>query len=418
MASVIFFIVFLFNFCILTINGDKLVYVHALWRHGDRAPEKIPYPNDIYTEDYWPRGYAMLTNLGMNQLHELGTFFRNRYANTGFVNKTYNYKEVFVRSTDAPRALSSAQAFLNGMFPPENDELWQAGLNWQPIPVHSTTPGDPDPLLRPTDFDCPKYEDLWDDIKKSINKEIEKKYDPVLTLLATSTGIGNDLTVKKASKLVDITREVAHNLSQPEWITRRWPEYNNNSTLDIITEIYRIRRIALFDDKKLARLRGGYVLNDVLKRLLNASNGIFDEANKMLLYSTHDGTLLGLMYAMGVGDYQLIPYASALIFELHQDNNGLYYVQILYRKNGELQTIDIPDCGTKCEVRKLVSLFSSMTIPTEKKLYKECGTKHDDDDDDIRLSPKFQQLNPPQNAGFSMTINFALMFLTILYLCI
>uniref|UniRef100_A0AC34FK58 Acid phosphatase n=1 Tax=Panagrolaimus sp. ES5 TaxID=591445 RepID=A0AC34FK58_9BILA len=371
MTSVtIFCTIFLFNFFLPTVNGDKLVYVHALWRHGDRAPEKIPYPNDIYTEDYWPRGYAMLTNVGIKQLHELGTFFRNRYTD-GFVNASYNYKE----------------------------------------------------LLRPTDFDCPKYEKLWDDLKKPLNKEIEKKYDSVLKLLETTTGIGNDLTVKKASKLVDITREVAHNLSQPEWITRRWPEYDNNSTLDIITEIYRIRRIALFDNKKLAKLRGGYVLNDVMKRLLNASNGIFDEANKMLLYSTHDGTLLGLMYAMGIGDYQLIPYASALIFELYQGNNGLFYVQILYRKNGVLSTLDIPDCGTKCEIRKFVSLFSSMAITSKKNLYKECGVKDDDDDDDDddKISRKWvkqmsQPKNMPTNAGISKTMTFALMFITVYYI--
>uniref|UniRef100_A0A914YZT6 Uncharacterized protein n=1 Tax=Panagrolaimus superbus TaxID=310955 RepID=A0A914YZT6_9BILA len=356
----------------------------------------------------------MLTNVGMQQLHELGTFFRNRYTND-FVNACYNYKEVFVRSTDAPRALTSAQAFLNGMFPPKtNDEIWQPGLNWQPISVHSTTPGEPDPLLRPTDFDCPKYEKLWDDIKKPINKEIEKRYDHVLKLLATTTGIGNDLTVKKASKLIDITRELAHNLSQPEWITRRWPEYNNNSTLDIITEIYRIRRIALFDNKKLARLRGGYVLNDVMKRLLNASNGIFNE---------HDGTLLGLMYAIGIGDYQLIPYASALIFELYQGNNGLHYVQILYRKNGVLSTRDIPDCGTKCEIRKFVSLFSSMTITSEKKLYKECGVKDGDDDDDDKMSPPWlkemeQPHSMPINSGILMRINIALMSIAVLYWCI
>lgn len=137
-------------------------------------------------------------------------------------------------------------------------------------------------------------------------------------------------------------------MSQPEWVTRRWPEFDNNSTLDIITEIYRIRRIALFNNKKLAQLRGGYVLNDFLKHLLNASKGVFDEANKMLLYSAvrfnfgsrrdwsifqHDGTLLALMYTLGIGDYQLVPYASALIFELYEDGSNNYYVKVINATN-------------------------------------------------------------------------------------
>lgn len=87
------FVLFLLNFCVSKVACDKLVYVQAIWRHGDRSPEKLPYPTDIYTEDYWARGYGMLTNVGMNQLHELGTFFRQRYANS-FVNETFDYQEV------------------------------------------------------------------------------------------------------------------------------------------------------------------------------------------------------------------------------------------------------------------------------------------------------------------------------------
>lgn len=87
------FIIFIFLFCI--VHGKDLVYVQTIWRHGDRAPEQLPYPNDQYVEDYWPRGWAQLTNVGMGQLHELGTFFKNRYVRT-FVNSSFNYKEVII----------------------------------------------------------------------------------------------------------------------------------------------------------------------------------------------------------------------------------------------------------------------------------------------------------------------------------
>lgn len=74
-------------------TSDKLVYVQAIWRHGDRAPDELPYPEDPYDEDYWPRGYGMLTNIGMQQLHGVGAFFRQRYVNS-FINGSFNYKEV------------------------------------------------------------------------------------------------------------------------------------------------------------------------------------------------------------------------------------------------------------------------------------------------------------------------------------
>lgn len=50
-------------------------------------------------------------------------------------------------STDADRALVSAQSLLNGFFPPlQKDEKFEDDLNWQPIAVHSASPNKPDPV--------------------------------------------------------------------------------------------------------------------------------------------------------------------------------------------------------------------------------------------------------------------------------
>ena len=215
------------------------------------------------------------------------------------------------------------------MFPPSGYDQWNPSLNWQPIPIHGTSPGLMDPLLKPTDMNCPKYDDLWQSkYKHPVNDYVQSKYGPVLGMLEGTTGYGSDLTVKKAAKLVDITREVNHNLTQPEWVTLKWPEYDSNSTLDIIVEIYRLRRIAQFDNPDLAKLRGGVTARDFMERLLNASKGTFNEATKMMLYSSHDGTLLALLYTLGIGDNQLVPYGAAVIFELSRDSNGYYNVEV------------------------------------------------------------------------------------------
>lgn len=44
-------------------DKERLVYVQAIWRHGDRAPNHLPYPNDKYNETVWPRGWGQLTNV-------------------------------------------------------------------------------------------------------------------------------------------------------------------------------------------------------------------------------------------------------------------------------------------------------------------------------------------------------------------
>ncbi|EFO15213.2 hypothetical protein LOAG_13299 [Loa loa] len=56
------------NFVFIRINitisvEESLIYVQAIWRHGDRAPHQLPYPNDLNDESSWPRGWSQLTNV-------------------------------------------------------------------------------------------------------------------------------------------------------------------------------------------------------------------------------------------------------------------------------------------------------------------------------------------------------------------
>ncbi|KAK5971858.1 hypothetical protein GCK32_021582 [Trichostrongylus colubriformis] len=77
---------------ILPVASKDLVFVQAIWRHGDRAPLKLPYPKDPYTESAWQRGWGQLTNIGMQQLNELGRYFRTTY--NFFVSNVYIPSEV------------------------------------------------------------------------------------------------------------------------------------------------------------------------------------------------------------------------------------------------------------------------------------------------------------------------------------
>ena len=82
---------------------DKLVFVQAVWRHGDRSPTET-FKNDPNQEDSWDQGWGQLTELGMRQHINLGKKLRARYvdgADGGFklVDGVYKNHEIYVRST-------------------------------------------------------------------------------------------------------------------------------------------------------------------------------------------------------------------------------------------------------------------------------------------------------------------------------
>ncbi|KAH7666387.1 Histidine acid phosphatase family protein, partial [Aphelenchoides avenae] len=263
----------------------------------------------------------MALQVGMQQCRELGEFFRQRYAGT-FINTTFVPKEVYIRSSDSDRALASAQSFLSGLFPPIGSELFENDLKWQPIAVHSTGDGRPDPLLKPTSFDCPEYDKKAKKLNKDLYDSLAMQYHDLFVFLANVTGYGPNITLHDVAGINDVNREIAHNLSQPDWVYRRWDQYGGNTTLELVTELRRIERISQFNKQALYRLRGGYLLGDWLKRAKAVSSGKQKKPKKMMLYSSHDGTLQALLYALEVAPDQQIPYAASVIMEIWQEDDG------------------------------------------------------------------------------------------------
>ncbi|VDN19216.1 unnamed protein product [Gongylonema pulchrum] len=222
-------------------------------------------------------------------MYELGQFFQHRYSS--FVER-FDTEDIDLLSSNSDRAIVSAQAMLRGFFPADSkDDQWLNGELWQPLPFHTGPMDAADAvsftvlnLLKPTDYSCPIYERYTEKQNEELFKNISKKYAEFFSFLANVTGFPK-VNLKKAASLYNIHREIRHDLAQPTWVYKRWPEYDNQTTLEIIGELKRISRIAEFNSPEKARLRGGLLMGDWIARMRNVSRRKPVKPRKMLLYS-------------------------------------------------------------------------------------------------------------------------------------
>ncbi|VBB31368.1 unnamed protein product, partial [Acanthocheilonema viteae] len=343
----------------------RLIYVQAVWRHGDRAPHRLRYPNDLNNERSWPRGWSQLTNMGMKQLYELGLFFRKRY--NGYIEE-FNPNDIRILTSQSDRAIVSAQALLRGLFPVNNTAMqWLKDEEWQPIPFHSESSERNGALLHSTLHPCPRYDQLVKNEMAVIADTMMQKYANVVHFLANVTGIGKKLKFDQMAALFDIQREIIHQLPQPEWVYQKWPQFQDMRTIDIITEFKRISQISKYNTSEKARFKGGLLLGDILHRFQNVSAGTAVEARKMFLYSAHDVTILSLQHALNVSNNLLVPYSACLIMELYQTEINETIIKILYKnetENANIYELFIPHCSVPCKLDQLITLTAPIILNT------------------------------------------------------
>ncbi|GMS97422.1 hypothetical protein PENTCL1PPCAC_19597, partial [Pristionchus entomophagus] len=353
---------------LLPISLCDLLFVAVIWRHGDRAPGDLPYPLDRNDVSAWPRGWNQLTNKGIKQTYDLGKFLRERYVKESkHINEVFNKDEVLVISSDSERALTSAQSVLTGLFPPKHEMEWKDDFDWQPVPIHSTGVDRDDPLLKPTSIDCPSYETLMDQERAPLFYSLNESNYDLFQQLSKNTGM--QITSANVDNLYDITREIDHGMKQPKWVTK--------DLIEKIKEFKRAVRTNEFDTQPKARFRGGYLLGDWLRRI-NAVANESEEAMKTILYSSHDGTLSALLGTMGVSNNQLVPYAAAIMAELHREN-GQDFVQMGYRnetssKHGTPYQLTLPGCAFSCPLSTFNTIIAPLTVNSMQQLEEMCNS--------------------------------------------
>jgi len=325
----------------------KLALAIVLTRHGDRAP-LYSFPSDRLPLKKWPSGPGGLTPAGARAMYRLGERLREHYIHQlEFLDKTYNRKDVYVRSSDTDRTLMSAYSLLYGMFPVGSGDIHEVG-NWysffpkpashlglpnraQPVAIRSAEHS-MDGVLIPGGW-CPRHDRLQQ-VKRATRTWINRQHMETELLVQLTHAANNvkHLLLQDTLKIADTWFcQKSHGVGLPP----------NGDHL-----LYRARLAAEWvrnytnHGNEAHRLRSGLLLHEISKRLRLAHHvntqhehhSVLHLHSKFVLLSAHDSTIAAALAAMGQFDGRQPSYNSTLIWELHthKHNNHDATVRILY----------------------------------------------------------------------------------------
>lgn len=221
---------------------------------------------------------------------------RQRYD--GFLSATYSPNDIYIRSTDVDRTLTSAYSNLAGLYPPRGDQIWNPKILWQPIPVH-TLPVETDYIIGATILNCPKYDRLYAaQIASPEFTSFVQKFSNLSSYIAVNSNYPPsnqtlDLMNQAATARDTLLVEQAHGMSLPSW---------TNSLL-AGTELNEFV-VLMFDlpayTTDLARIRVGYFLQEILDRSQAKANGTLSPNLKIYAYSAHDLNISTILFGLRI----------------------------------------------------------------------------------------------------------------------
>ena len=366
-------------FSLLGLINAEIIGLFQVSRHGARTPiERYEW-----SVSEWPEGQGELTREGMSQSYILGNEFRERYLVAAKVtSQTFNLSEVYVRSTDYPRTIMSAQALLMGLFPKgpklsksvatravppfpiENvlaqvEALGESALphNFQPVPVEIVQIEE-DYMLLGFSKACPKMKDIVMQVQhtaeyldKVSNYSNELKHHLAEVL-------GKEMDMEEAAWVADILKTTLfHGLSIPEGI--------DVSTMEALGEVLSYCNSYIFES-------GGAHLatSEFYKQMITVFDGLNSgkSTRKWSIYLGHDTTIIGILKALDVWDGKNPDFASTVVFELHK-SSGELYVKLWYND----RILHIGECGEECSFEVFKEMIQTWIVPD---IHEACKVEH------------------------------------------
>lgn len=317
---------------------------------------------------FWEKygGLSQQTPLGKEQIYNFGSFIKEKYSS--FLTPEYHPKNVYVRSIDTDRSLSSISAFINGMYPDLSinaSTQWSSQSDWIPIPVHTDDIND-DPLFPVTGQQCPMYDYIKDlSLKSSKYLDKEKSTENFTKLMANYSGLDlpNYIDVWKVAE--NILCQFHHGL--------KFDEVADEYFEQIKDAFFFTSNFLYAESKEKAKLVAGPILNDIVKRIKYKINR--STSNELTIYSL--GKAHGQFYAMtallDLMAYPSRPFlGSSYIFELLEDDELNHFVRVVYKTNDvgmpiNMTYVKIAGCEEVCPLGTFFKITADKVVENTEK---------------------------------------------------
>lgn len=115
----------------------------------------------------------------------------------------------------------SAQAYIAGLYPPTNSDIWNANVNWQPVPVHTV----PHYLEIKK---CPIYENASNKSTEKLYNEFVEANRDTMEYVAEHSGVNIKNSLEMMLIYDTLFIENNYGFEIPEWTLSVFPEPLNN----------------------------------------------------------------------------------------------------------------------------------------------------------------------------------------------
>lgn len=363
------------SFTCIRMSSSPVAGIVVLIRHGDR--QGFYQSPATYTASQ-----TNLTVLGYLQELSSGAQIRSRYlsANAPFAIQAIDAtlaenSQVSVQADAGGEGgviVESANAFMQGLFPPFNQSIVLANgttVSWdsraQLIPVETIEPSQSF-VMEPW-TDCSKFNDATSDFYNSSDFKAQSRIaQPFYDSLPVSLVGNRPKTLVNAWNIFDFLNvESIHNTSLSQQIS---PDTLSNALS--WAEYHEAGLFSSADETSVGNMAGRGILTPLTQAIHDVSNQTNPLKVSVLAASYKPFFSLFSMFQIPELEGKLVDYASAMVFEIHQDDS----MQIYFR-NGSDGTYDPYPIlnASPSSASGFVSHFANVKIDTLSKWCTACS---------------------------------------------